>query len=175
MVIKILNALKINSIKILLALSREGQLKWKEMQENTKLPTATLNRSLSSLQNTNLISKENNEYRLTWIGKLILDRLFLFGLKMNNYPDNAKIESICSEDSLAQDIVVEFLLTILIAIKLRGQLNLDEIEKKVKEKKDIIYHVLEEYSKEGYLEIKNGTIHATKKFEGMELEEIFSM
>ena len=175
MAIKILNALKINSIKILLALSREGQLKWKEIQENTKLPTATLNRSLSSLQNTNLISKESGEYKLTWVGDLILNRLLLFGLDMNGFPGDKKLKEICSEDSLAQNIILELLITVLATLKLQGEVDIEKLERVLKGKMSIIYAVLEGYEREGYLQVKGGKAYTTKKFDSMNLEQIFSM
>ncbi|HEC81674.1 MAG TPA: winged helix-turn-helix transcriptional regulator [Thermoplasmatales archaeon] len=173
-VYQILKVLRTNVLKILIVLREEDNLKWKEIQEKTNLPTATLNRSLVALRDIHFIDKEEG-YKLTWAGKLAIDGLFLLGLKIGKYPNKEKIEDIVAEKILAQNIVLAVLVIILASVKVRGHLNIDELEKRIEDEKEVIYQILEEYSKEGYLEIKEGTIYATKKFENMGLDQIFSM
>ncbi|HID25777.1 MAG TPA: hypothetical protein EYP23_04880 [Thermoplasmata archaeon] len=172
---RILKVLRANVLKILIVLREEENLKWKEIQEKTRLPTATLNRSLSALQEVHFIAKEEEGYNLTWTGKLAIDGLFLLGLKIGEYPNKEEIEDIVAEKILAQNIVLAVLILIFASIKVRGHLNLGELEKGIEEEKNVIYQVLEEYSKEGYLRIDGENVFATNKFKKMGLEEILSM
>jgi len=174
-VYQILRVLRTNVLKILIVLGEEENLRWKEIQEKTNLPTATLNRSLAALRDIHFIEKEDEGYRLTWAGKLAIDGLFLLGFKMGKYPKKERMDDIAAEKILAQNIILVVLIVILASVKIRGSLNIEELKQSIDEEKEVIYQILEEYSKEGYLEIKNGNIYSTKKFEEMGLEEIFSM
>lgn len=173
-VYKILRLLRGNVIKILVTLSEEEKLKWKEIQEITKLPTATLNRSLSALQEIHFIEKENKHYRLSWAGKLAIEGLILLGLKVEEYPSKEKIEDFVAEKILAQNIVLAMLVILLASIRLRGNLNLEEFEKDLENEKEVIYKVIKDYEKDGYLKIDGKKIIATEKFKKIKLQDLLS-
>jgi hypothetical protein len=171
---KILRLLRGNVIKILIALSQDDNLKWKEIQENTKLPTATLNRSLSALQEIKFIEKKDEGYDLTWAGKLAIEGLILLGLNMGEYPKETQIENFVAEKVLAQNVVLAILIIILASIRVRGNLDLDEFEKDLEKERKVIYRILEDYEKDGYLKIDGKKISATKKFDKLGLDDFIS-
>ena len=170
---RILRLLRANVLKILIQLRESKTLKWKEIQERTKLPTATLNRSLSALQEIHFISKEDEGWALTWAGKLAIDGLFLLGLKMSKYPKNETMEDIIAEHVLAQNIVLAVLVIIFASIKIRGKIDLGELEKGIEEEKEVIYQIVKEYEKEGYFVVSGKKITSTEKFKEMNLDHIF--
>jgi len=171
---KILRLLRGNVIKILMALSQEENLKWKEIQENTELPTATLNRSLSALQEIRFIEKKEEGYTLTWAGKLAIEGLILLGLNIGDYPKENQIEDFVAEKVLAQNVVLAILVIILASIRVRGNLDLEKFEKDLEKERQVIYKILEDYEKDGYLKIDGKKITATKKFGQLGLDHFIS-
>jgi len=171
---KILKLLRKNVIKILLSLQEEKNLKWKSIQEKTGLPTATLNRSLTALQEINFIEKQEEGYRLSWAGKLAIDGLILLGLKIGEFPRDTKIDDIIAEKILAQNVVLVILIIILASIKVRGHLDLNQFERDLEEERKIIFKILEDYEKEGYVKLDGGQVYSTKKFEKIGLDDFLS-
>lgn len=171
---KILKLLRKNVIKILLALNEEENLKWKSIQEKTELPTATLNRSLLALQDIHFIEKKDEGYRLSWAGKLAIDALILLGLKIGEFPKDTKIDDIIAEKILAQNVVLAILIIILASIKIRGHLDLNQFEKDLEKERKIIFKILEDYEKEGYIKLDGKQVYSTKKFEKLGLDDFLS-
>jgi len=174
---KILKLLRTNVIKILICLNQEETLKWKEIQDTTELPTATLNRSLAALQEIHFIEKNEEGYRLSWAGKLAIDGLILLGLKIGEigeYSKDETLKDLVAEKILAQNTVLVMLVIILASLRLRGHLDLDEFEKDLEKEKKVIFKILEDYKKDGYLKIDGKKITATKKFEKLGLHDFIS-
>jgi len=171
---KILRLLRGNVIKILIALSQDQNLKWKEIQENTELPTATLNRSLTALQEIRFIEKNDEGYNLTWAGKLAIEGLVLLGLNLGDYPKDANLGDFVAEKTLAQDVVLATLVIILASIRVRGNLDLEQFENDLEKERKVIYKILEDYEKDGYLKIDGKKITATKKFGNLGLDDFIS-
>jgi len=172
---KVLRLLRKNVIKILIALNDVDHLKWKEIQDQTGLPTATLNRSLLALQEIHFISKEEKGYNLTGMGKLAVDGLFLLGLKMGEFPKEGYVDDIVAEKVLAQDIIMGITILILASIKVRGHVNITELEKQVMDEKKVIKQLLKDYEKDGMLKIEGDIVKSTDKFEKMDLiDEVLS-
>lgn len=172
---KLVKLLKENVLRILIVLREEEKLRWKEIQEKTDLPVATLNRSLSTLRELHFITKERDWYRLTWTGKLVLDGLFLLGLRIGEFPKKDEIEDLVAERLLARDVVLAILVILLASIKIRGKLNLKEFEEALKEEQKIIRKIISDFEVEGLLEFDGETITATEKFKEMGLTEILSL
>ena len=172
---KILRLLRANVIKILIALNEEKNLKWKEIQDQTELPTATLNRSLLALQEIHFISKDDKGYNLTAMGKLAIDGLFLLGLEIGEFPKEGQVEDIVAEKILAQDIVMAISIIILASIKVRGRLDIGQLEKQIMDEKKVIKQVLKDYEKDGYLKIKGNIVSATDKYNKMDLDDFLSL
>ena len=172
---KILRLLRKNVIKILITLNEEDHLKWKDIQDQTGLPTATLNRSLLALQEINFISKEKEGYRLTTMGKLAVDGLFLLGLKIGEFPKESMIEDIVAEKMLAQDIIMALTLIILASIKVRGHLDIGELEKRIMDEKKVIKRLLKDYEEDGFIKIDGDEVISTEKFQKMGLDEFISI
>ncbi|MCD6448640.1 MAG: hypothetical protein J7L58_06350 [Thermoplasmata archaeon] len=171
-VYKIFRLLRENAIKILMTIREKEKIRWKDLQEITKLPTATFNRALAALQEIHFIKKENNYYMLTWTGKLVSDGLILLGWRLGEQME--EVEDVVAEELLAKDITMAIIFLLFVSLKKRGKLNMETFEKELKKEMKIIKDIFEEYEKEGYVEIKNGWIYATKKMEEMDLSKIFS-
>lgn len=170
-VYKIFRLLKENAIKILLAIREKEKIRWKDLQEITKLPTATFNRALSALQEIHFIKKEDNHYVLTWTGRLVADALILLGLRIAE--EGEEIEDFVAEELLAKDIVMAIIFLVFVSLKRRGKLNIKAFEKEMKQEMKIMKDILKEYEKDGYIEIRDGWIYAKDKLEELDISKIF--
>lgn len=181
-VYKIIKLLRKNVIKILVVLREQENIRWKELQEETKMSTATFNRALSALQEMHFIKKEEQQYEITWAGRLVVDGLMLLGLRTaelpgwkEDIPESEKLEDVIAEKVLAKDIAILVLLIIFMSLRFRGRLNIDELQKELNTEKTVIKEIIEDYEKEGYLEKKDGVLIATDKFEELAAEELLSI
>lgn len=181
-VYKIIKLLRKNVIKILVVLREQEKIRWKELQEETKMSTATFNRALSALQEMHFIQKKDQYYEITWAGRLVVDGLMLLGLRTaelpgwkEEIPESEKLEDVIAEKVLAKDIAILVLLIIFMSLRFRGRLNLDELQKELDNEKSVIKEIIDEYEKEGYLERKDGVLTATDKFEELAAEELLSI
>lgn len=171
--LKVTKLFKHGAIKVLDIIGKEGKLRWKEIQEKTKLPVATLNRSLSLLKEMHLITKEGDQYRLTWVGDLALDILTLFGFV--DIPSDKKGEQMFTEESVARDVVLSSLIMLFATLKARGKFNLREFEKAIDEGKEIIYKVVNNLEEGGFVSTDGKTITATDDLKNMDLIDIISL
>jgi len=172
---KLVKLLKENVLRILIILREEEKLRWKEIQEKTDLPVATLNRSLAALKDLHFIMKEGEFYRLTWTGKLALDGLFLLGLRVGEFPSSEKIEDIVAERLLARDVVLAILIMLFASLKIRGRLDIKEFENALDEERKVIYKIIGDFEKEGLLKFDGEVVEATDKLKEMGLVDILSL
>ena len=166
-VYQILRLLRENAIKILMGIRENEKIRWKELQEITKMPTATFNRALAALQEIHFIKKEDNLYQLTWTGKLVSDALVLIGWRLAEAGEQVK--DFVAEELLAKDIVV----LLFISIKRRGKLNIEAFEKSMEDEMKVAKSILKEYEKDGYIEIKDGWIISKEKMNELDISKIF--
>ena len=75
---------------------------------------------------------------------------------------------------MAQNVVLAVLVIILASIRVRGHLDLKKFEKDLEKERQVIYKVLEDYEKDGYLKIDGKKITATKKFGQLGLDHFIS-
>jgi len=162
--------LKRNALRILTALGEED-LKWKDLQNKTKIPVATLNRSLSRLRDFHLVSKEGDLYRLTWAGKLILDGLILLdpSLKGSRYSEEI------DEGTLARDVVLIALIMLLAGLKRMGRIDIEEFEESLDKERKIIREIIRGFKEEGLLTINGNIVESTERFKELSLKEILSL
>jgi len=172
-VYKIFRLLRENVIKILMVLREKEKIRWKELQKETDMATATFNRALAALQEMHFIHKEGSYYELTWVGRLVIDGFLLLGWRISDEPDN--LEDVVAEKVLARDIIMAVIMIIFVSLRVRGKLNIKELEKEIDRERGGIEKIIEEYEKDGYLEIKDGVIIATEKMQELTPEEFFSM
>jgi len=172
-VYKIFRLLRENVIKILMVLREKEKIRWKELQKETDMATATFNRALAALQEMHFIHKEGSYYELTWVGRLVIDGFLLLGWRISDEPDN--LEDVVAEKVLARDIIMAVIMIIFVSLRVRGRLNIKELEKEIDRERGVIEKIIEEYEKDGYLEIKDGVIIATEKMQELTPEEFFSM
>lgn len=172
---KFANLFKESVIKILVLLRENDGLRWKDIQDRTDLPVATLNRSLSILRELRFLRREENVYKLTWTGKLFLDILLLIGLRMDKFSSDKKLMEVFDEESLASNVALFALMIVFAGLKLRKSLNIKEFENVLEGEKDVIYKVLEDFEREGLVEFDGEIIEATEKFQKMKLEDILSL
>ncbi|RLF41916.1 MAG: hypothetical protein DRN17_08225 [Thermoplasmata archaeon] len=172
-VYKIFRLLRENVVKILMVLREKEKIRWKELQKETDMATATFNRALAALQEMHFIHKEGSYYELTWVGRLVIDGFLLLGWRISDEPDN--LEDVVAEKVLARDIIMAVIMIIFVSLRVRGRLNIKELEKEIDKERGIIEKIIEEYEKDGYLEIKDGMIVATEKMQELTPEEFFSM
>lgn len=172
-VYKIFRLLRENVIKILMVLREKEKIRWKELQAETDIATATFNRALAALQEMHFISKDEGYYRLTWAGRLVTDGILLLGWRMADRPE--AINGIIAEKVLARDIIMVCMMIIFVSLRIRGRLNIKELEEEIDKERDVIKRIIKEYEKEGYITIENGILIATEKFHEIAPEEIFSM
>jgi len=171
-VYKIFRLLRENVVKILMVLREKEKIRWKELQKETDMATATFNRALAALQEMHFIHKEGSYYELTWVGRLVIDGFLLLGWRISDEPDN--LEDVVAEKVLARDIIMAVIMIIFVSLRVRGRLNIKELEKEIDKERGIIEKIIEEYEKDGYLEIKDGMIVATEKMQELTPEEFFS-
>ncbi len=169
-VYRILRLLKENAIKILMSIKEKEKIRWKELQDMTKLPTATFNRALAALQEIHFIRKEDGFYTLTWTGKLVTDGLLMLGWHLDE-EEKEEIEE--AEKLLAKDVAMAIVVLLIISLKRRGRLDLNEFENELLNEMKISRKILEEYEKDGYLEIKDGVIFAKDKLKEIDITGIF--
>jgi len=81
---------------------------------------------------------------------------------------------VVAEKVLARDIIMAVIMIIFVSLRVRGRLNIKELEKEIDKERGIIEKIIEEYEKDGYLEIKDGMIVATEKMQELTPEEFFS-
>lgn len=172
-VYKIFRLLRENVIKILMVLREKEKIRWKELQEETGISTATFNRSLAALQEMHFISKEEGYYSLTWAGRLVMDGILLLGWRMADKPE--AIGSIIAEKVLARDIVMVWIVIIFVSLRIRGRVNIKELEEEIDKERKVITKIIKEYEKEGFLTIEDGMLIATEKLRELTPEELFSM
>ncbi len=172
-VYKIFRLLKGNVVKILMVLREKEKIRWKELQKETGMSTATFNRALAALQEIHFISKEKSYYELTWVGRLVIDGFLLLGWRISDESD--QLEDLVAEKVLARDIIMAIIMIIFISLRVRGRLNIKELEKEVDKEREVITRIIEEYETEGYLTIENGMITATEKIHELTPEEFLSM
>jgi len=170
-VYQILRLLRENAIKILMVIRENEKIRWKELQEITKMPTATFNRALSALQEIHFIKKEDNLYQLTWTGKLVSDALVLIGWRLAEAGEQVK--DFVAEELLAKDISMAIIVLLFISIKRRGKLNIEAFEKSMEDEMKVAKSILEEYEKDGYIEIKDGWIISKEKMNELDISKIF--
>lgn len=170
-VYKIFRLLRENAIKIIMAIREKERIRWKELQEITKLPTATFNRALSALQEINFIKKDGYFYTLTWTGKLATDGLLLLGYHMAE--EMEEVEDMVAEELLAKDITMAITLLLFVSLKKRGKLNMEKFEKEMKKEMKVIRDIFEGYEREGYIEIKEGQIFAKDKIKEIDIINLF--
>ncbi len=168
---KIFRMFRENAIKILMTIRENEQIRWKDLQEITKLPTATFNRALSALQEIHFIKKEGNFYKLTWTGKLVSDGLILLGWRMAE--EMEEVEDFVAEELLAKDMVMAIIVLLFVSIKRRGKLNITAFEREMKKEMKILKDILREYEKDGYIEIKDGWVYAKEKMDEFDISKIF--
>ncbi|MCD6147682.1 MAG: hypothetical protein J7J34_06785 [Thermoplasmata archaeon] len=171
-VYKIFRLLRENVVKILMVLREKEKIRWKELQKETDMATATFNRALAALQEMHFIHKEGSYYELTWVGRLVIDGFLLLGWRISDEPDN--LEDVVAEKVLARDIIMAVIMIIFVSLRVRGRLNIKELEKEIDRERSVIEKIIEEYEKDGYLEIKDGMIVATEKMQELTPEEFFS-
>lgn len=171
-VYKIFRLLRENVVKILMVLREKEKIRWKELQKETDMATATFNRALAALQEMHFIHKEGSYYELTWVGRLVIDGFLLLGWRISDEPDN--LEDVVAEKVLARDIIMAVIMIIFVSLRVRGRLNIKELEKEIDRERSVIEKIIEEYEKDGYLEIKDGMIIATEKMQELTPEEFFS-
>lgn len=175
LVYKIFRVLRENAVKIIMAIREKEKIRWKELQEITKISTATFNRALATLQEINFIRKEKNFYTLTWTGKLVADGLLLLGWRLAEESEEGKEElgDFIAEELLAKDIVMAIIFLLFISLKRRRKLNVDAFEKEIKREMKVIRRIMKEYEKDGYIEIKNGWVVAKEKLDELDINKIF--
>ncbi len=169
-VYKIFKLFKENVIKILIVLREKEEIRWKELQEETKISTATFNRALSALKEVNFIKKDNGYYKLTWTGKLVTDGLILLGLHIGE--EMEEVEDEFAEKLLAKDIIMATIVLVLVSIKKRGKIKIDRFEEEMKKEMEVMRNLLKEYEREGYVETKNGWIFAKDKMKEFNIKDI---
>jgi len=170
-VYRILRILKENAIKILMTIKEKEKIRWKELQNITGLPTATFNRALAALQEVNFIKKEGPHYVLTWTGKLVTDALLMLGWRLSE-----ESEEIITEDAeklLSKDIAMAIVVLLIVSLKRTGKLDLDKFEQELLKEMKVARKILEDYEKEGYLEIKDGIVVAKDKLKKMDITGLF--
>ncbi len=172
-VYKMFRLLRENVIVILTVLREQEDIRWKELQDETDIPTATFNRALSALQEMHFIEKPEGRYRLTWAGRLLIDGFFLLGWRMADTPES--VEDYIGEKVLAKDIVMVVLMIVLVSLRLRGRVNLAELEHEIMGEREVITRILSEYEREGYLVREDGVIRATDKLDDLAPQELFSL
>lgn len=172
-VYKIFRLLRENVIKILMVLREKEKIRWKELQEETSIATATFNRALAALQEMHFVSKEEGHYTLTWAGRLVVDGLLLLGWRMADKPE--VLEDLIAEKVLAKDIAMVVIMIIFVSLRIRGRLDIKELEREIDNERDVIVKIIKEYEKEGYLTVENGVLIATEKLNEIAPEEFFSM
>ncbi|NIA11036.1 MAG: winged helix-turn-helix transcriptional regulator [Nitrospiraceae bacterium] len=170
---KIFRLLRENVVKILMALRKNDKIRWKELQKETGMSTATFNRALAALQEMHFISKEKGYYELTWVGKLVIDGFLLLGWRISDETD--QLEDLVAEKVLAKDIIMAVIMIIFVSLRVRGKLNIEELEKEIDKEKEVIFKIIEEYEAEGYISIENGVITATEKINEITPENFLSM
>lgn len=169
-VYRILRLLKENAIKILMSIREKERIRWKELQDVTKLPTATFNRALVALQEIHFIKKEEGQYMLTWTGKLVSDALLMLGWRLGE-EETEEIED--AEKLLAKDIAMAIVVLLIISLRRRGKLDLNEFENELMNEMKVARKILEGYEKDGYVEIKDGVIFAKDKLRELDITGIF--
>ena len=170
-VYQILRLLRENAIKILMAVRENKKIRWKELQEITKMPTATFNRALAALQEIHFIKKEDNLYRLTWTGKLVSDALLLIGWRLAEAGE--RVKDFVAEELLAKDISMAIVILLFISVKRRGKLNIEAFEKSMENEMKVAKDIFKEYEKDGYIEIKDGWIISKEKMNKLDISKIF--
>ena len=170
---KVTKLFKEGTIKVLDAIGRGGKLRWKEIQDMTKLPVATLNRSLSLLKEMHFITKEEEQYRLTWVGDLLLDILATFGIVESSPSKEAEDSS--TEKSIARDMVLSSLIMLFATLKNRGSFDLREFEIAMEEQKGTIHKVIENFEEGGLVSREGDKIIATDLLKNMDLIDIISL
>ncbi len=171
-VYRIFKLFRKNVVKILMVLREKEKIRWKELQKETDMATATFNRALAALQEMHFIHKEGVYYELTWVGRLVIDGFLLLGWRISDEPDN--LEDVVAEKVLARDIIMAVIMIIFVSLRVRGRLNIKELEKQIYIEKEVISKILEDYEKEGYIETKDGVIFATDKINELTPEEFLS-
>jgi DNA-binding MarR family transcriptional regulator len=172
-VYKIFRLLRENVVIILTVLREQEGLRWKELQDETGIATATFNRALAALQEMHFIEKPGGRYRLTWAGRLVVDGFFLLGWRMADTPES--IEDYVAETVLAKDIVMVTLMIILVSLRLRGRINIEELEQEIMEETAVITRILDEYEQDGYIVRENGVIRATDRLDELAPQDLFSL
>jgi len=170
-VYRILRLLKENAIKILMTIKEKKKIRWKDLQDITRLPTATFNRVLAALQEVNFIKKEDGYYKLTWTGELVSDGLIMLGWRLSEEQEEEKIKD--AEKLLAKDIVMAIVVLLLISLKRTGELNLNEFEEELINELKIARKIFEDYEKDGYVKFKDGIIKANEKLKEMDIRGVF--
>ena len=170
-VYQILRLLRENAIKILMAVRENKKIRWKELQEITKMPTATFNRALAALQEIHFIKKEDNLYQLTWTGKLVSDALLLIGWRLAEAGE--RVKDFVAEELLAKDISMAIVVLLFISVKRRGKLNIEAFEKSMENEMKVAKDIFREYEKDGYIEIKDGWIISKEKMNKLDISKIF--
>ena len=170
-VYKIFKLLRENAITILMAIKNNEKIRWTDLQDNTKLTTATFNRALNALIEVNFIKKDGQFYTLTWTGKLVTDGLVLFGFRLSEEIDD--VEDTIAEKLLAKDIVMVILFLLFVSLKKRGKLNLSEFQREIKDELNIIEDIFLAYEKEGFLKLKDGLVYTTEKINKLDYFSLF--
>lgn len=170
-VYQILRLLRENAIKILMAVRENKKIRWKELQEITKMPTATFNRALAALQEIHFIKKEDNLYQLTWTGKLVSDALLVVGWRLAEAGE--RVKDFVAEELLAKDISMAIVILLFISVKRRGKLNIEAFEKSMENEMKVAKDIFKEYEKDGYIEIKDGWIISKEKMNKLDISKIF--
>jgi len=169
---KVTKLFKEGTIKILDAVGKGGKLRWKEIQNMTKLPVATLNRSLSLLREMHLVTKEEEQYRLTWVGDLLLDILATFGI-VESSP--SKEEDSSTEKCVARDVALSSLIMLFATLKDRGCFDLKEFKMAMEEQMETIHKVIENFEEGGLVSRDGDKIIATGLLKNMDLIDIISL
>jgi len=171
-VYKIFRLLRENVVKILMVLRDKDKIRWKELQKETGMSTATFNRALAALQEMHFISKEKGYYELTWVGRLVIDGFLLLGWRISDRTDH--LEDLVAEKVLARDIIMAVIMIIFVSLRVRGRLNIKELEKNIDGEREVIFKILGEYEAEGYIRIEDGMITATEKIHELTPEKFLS-
>lgn len=166
---------KENTLKILAVLKDEERLKWKDIQDKTRLPVATLNRSLAILRDLYIIMKDDEMYRLTWIGELILDGMNLFGLKLGESAQGVNEDEAITERSIARDVALISLIMLLAGLRKRGRLDIKEFEGALDREKKIFYKIIGGFQEEGLVKFDGRIVEATDQLREMKLMDILSL
>ena len=172
-VYKIFRLLRENVVVILTVLREQEGLRWKELQDETGIATATFNRALAALQEMHFIEKPGGRYRLTWAGRLVVDGFFLLGWRMADTPES--IEDYIAEKVLAKDIVMVVLMIVLVSLRLRGRVDIEELEDEIMRETSVITQILDEYEQEGFIIREDGVIRATDKLDELAPQDLFSL